>query len=148
MAAGKVSTLIMLGGNPVYDAPADLDFAAALKPVKTSIHLHEQRNETSVLSAWHVPRAHFLEAWGDVRTWDGTITIAQPLIAPLYGGLSAIELARAAPAREGPAAGPRHEGRRAAGSNGTDSRGRHSSRRGSRPVARPPLTPASRPAAL
>ncbi|HMG55453.1 MAG TPA: TAT-variant-translocated molybdopterin oxidoreductase, partial [Kofleriaceae bacterium] len=92
MAAGQVGTLIMLGGNPVYDAPADLDFAAALKTVKTSIHLHEHRNETSLASAWHVPRAHFLEAWGDVRTWDGTITVAQPLIAPLYGGLSAIEL--------------------------------------------------------
>jgi MoCo/4Fe-4S cofactor protein with predicted Tat translocation signal len=92
MAAGQVGTLIMLGGNPVYDAPADLDFAAALKNVKTSVHLHEYRNETSLASLWHVPRAHFLEAWGDVRTWDGTVTLAQPLIAPLYGGLSAIEL--------------------------------------------------------
>ena len=92
MAGGRVGTLIMLGGNPVYDAPADLEFAAALKHVKTSIHLHEYRNETSLLSTWHVPRAHFLEAWGDVRTWDGTVTLAQPLVAPLYGGLSAIEL--------------------------------------------------------
>jgi MoCo/4Fe-4S cofactor protein with predicted Tat translocation signal len=92
MTAGQVGTLIMLGGNPVYDAPADLDFAAALGRVKTSVHLHEYRNETSLASSWHVPRAHFLEAWGDVRTWDGTITLAQPLIAPLYGGLSAIEL--------------------------------------------------------
>jgi molybdopterin-containing oxidoreductase family iron-sulfur binding subunit len=92
MAAGQVGTLIMLGGNPVYDAPADLEFAAALKNVKTSVHLHEHRNETSLLATWHVPRAHFLEAWGDVRTWDGTITLAQPLIAPLYGGMSAIEL--------------------------------------------------------
>jgi len=92
MAAGQVGALIMIGGNPVYDAPADLAFASALKNVKTSIHLHEYRNETSQLATWHVPRAHFLEAWGDVRTWDGTITVAQPLIAPLYGGLSAIEL--------------------------------------------------------
>jgi len=92
MAAGAVGTLIMLGGNPVYDAPADLNFAAALKSVKTSIHLHEYRNETSLLSSWHVPRAHFLEAWGDVQTWDGTVTVAQPLVAPLYGGLSVIEL--------------------------------------------------------
>ncbi|HEX7838391.1 MAG TPA: TAT-variant-translocated molybdopterin oxidoreductase [Kofleriaceae bacterium] len=92
MAAGQVGALIMLGGNPMYDAPADLDFAAALKKVKTSLHLHEHRNETSLASAWHVPRAHFLEAWGDVRTWDGTISVAQPLIAPLYGGLSVIEL--------------------------------------------------------
>jgi len=92
MAAGQVGALIMLGGNPVYDAPADLDFAAALGKVKTSVHLHEYRNETGLLASWHVPRAHFLEAWGDVRTWDGTIALAQPLIAPLYGGLSAIEL--------------------------------------------------------
>jgi molybdopterin-containing oxidoreductase family iron-sulfur binding subunit len=92
MKAGRVGQLIMLGGNPVYDAPADLDFAAALKAVKTSVHLHEYRNETSLLSTWHVPRAHFLEAWGDVRTWDGTISVAQPLVAPLYGGLSALEL--------------------------------------------------------
>src|SRR4051812_2695348 len=92
MTAGQVGALVMLGGNPVYDAPADLDFAAALGKVKTSVHLHEYRNETSLAASWHVPRAHFLEAWGDVRTWDGTITLAQPLVAPLYGGLSAIEL--------------------------------------------------------
>jgi len=92
MAGGAVQTLIILGGNPVYDAPADLDFANALKTVKTSIHLCEYQNETSEQVTWHVPRAHFLEAWGDVRTWDGTITLAQPLIAPLYGGLSSMEL--------------------------------------------------------
>jgi molybdopterin-containing oxidoreductase family iron-sulfur binding subunit len=92
MTAGQVGTLIMIGGNPAYDAPADLAFGDALKRVKASIHLHEYRNETSLLSSWHVPRAHFLEAWGDVRTWDGTITVAQPLIAPLYGGISTIEL--------------------------------------------------------
>jgi MoCo/4Fe-4S cofactor protein with predicted Tat translocation signal len=92
MASGGVGTLVILGGNPAYDAPADLNFAAALKSVKTSIHLHEYRNETSLAATWHVPRAHFLEAWGDIRTWDGTLTVAQPLIAPLYGGLSAIEL--------------------------------------------------------
>jgi molybdopterin-containing oxidoreductase family iron-sulfur binding subunit len=92
MAAGQVPTLILIGGNPVYDAPADLEFAAALKTVKTSVHLAEYRNETSLATTWHVPRSHFLEAWGDVRTWDGTVSVAQPLIAPLYGALSAIEL--------------------------------------------------------
>jgi MoCo/4Fe-4S cofactor protein with predicted Tat translocation signal len=92
MAAGKVPALIILGGNPVYDAPADLDFAAALAKVQTSIHLSEQLNETSQKATWHLPRAHFLEAWGDTRTWDGTVTVAQPLIAPLYGGISSIEL--------------------------------------------------------
>jgi len=92
--AGQVKTLIILGGNPAYDAPADLDFTGLLKNGKlaTSIHLSEYADETSILCTWHVPKAHFLEAWGDARTWDGTVTIAQPLIAPLYGGLSSIEM--------------------------------------------------------
>lgn len=92
MHAGKVTTLVILGGNPVYDAPADLDFATALTKVATSIHLAEYADETSQRTTWHVPKAHFLEAWNDCRTWDGTITMAQPLIAPLYGGLSSMEL--------------------------------------------------------
>ena len=92
MAGGRVNQLIILGGNPVYDAPADLDFAAALARVATSVHLHEYQNETSKKTTWHLPKSHFLEAWGDARTWDGTITVAQPIIAPLYGGLSSIEL--------------------------------------------------------
>ncbi|MEJ7602071.1 MAG: Fe-S-cluster-containing hydrogenase [Kofleriaceae bacterium] len=92
MAGGQVKTLVILGGNPVYDAPADLDFTAALKNVELSLHLSDYLDETSLLSTWHVPRAHFLEAWGDTRTWDGTITIAQPLIAPMFGGVSAIEV--------------------------------------------------------
>ncbi len=92
LAAGQVKQLIILGGNPVYDAPADLDFTAALGRVPLSIHLHEYQNETSRKSTWHLPKSHFLEAWGDARTWDGTVTVAQPLIAPLYGGVSTIEL--------------------------------------------------------
>jgi MoCo/4Fe-4S cofactor protein with predicted Tat translocation signal len=92
LAGGRVQQLLILGGNPVYDAPADLEFAAALAKAQTSIHLHEYQNETSRKSTWHVPKSHFLEAWGDARTWDGTITLAQPLIAPLYGGISSIEL--------------------------------------------------------
>ncbi len=91
MAAGHVDSLLILGGNPVYDAPADLDFGGALGKVKTSIHLSDYVNETSQKTTWHVPRAHFLEAWGDTTTWDGTMTIAQPLIAPLFGGLSSIQ---------------------------------------------------------
>ncbi|HUJ63672.1 MAG TPA: TAT-variant-translocated molybdopterin oxidoreductase, partial [Kofleriaceae bacterium] len=91
MAQHKVQTLLILGGNPVYDAPADLDFASALGNVQTSVHLAEYPDETSAKCTWHVPRAHFLEAWGDVRSWDGTITLQQPLIAPLYGGLSTAE---------------------------------------------------------
>ena len=92
MAGGQVDTLIMIGGNPVYDAPADLAFADALAKVGTSIHLSEYKNETSLKATWHVPKAHYLEAWGDGLTWDGTYTVAQPMIAPLYGGLSTIEL--------------------------------------------------------
>jgi molybdopterin-containing oxidoreductase family iron-sulfur binding subunit len=92
MGDHQVKTLVILGGNPVYDAPADLDFAGKLAGVETSIHLSEYNDETSKVCKWHVPRAHFLEAWGDARTWDGTISIAQPLIAPLYGGVSSAEL--------------------------------------------------------
>ncbi len=92
MNAGQVKTLIILGGNPVYDAPVDLDFAGGLAKVATSIHLSEYADETSLKTSWHVPKAHFLEAWNDSRTWDGTITVSQPLIAPLYGGLSSMEL--------------------------------------------------------
>jgi molybdopterin-containing oxidoreductase family iron-sulfur binding subunit len=92
MAGGRVKTLVILGGNPVYDAPVDLDFAGALAKVETSVHLCEFVNETSQKTSWHVPRSHFLETWGDARTWDGTISIAQPLIAPLYGTISSIEL--------------------------------------------------------
>ncbi len=88
----QVETLFILGGNPVYDAPADLDFSTLLGQVATSVHLSEYANETSAKATWHVPRAHYLEAWGDARTWDGTLTLQQPLIAPMYGGISIIEL--------------------------------------------------------
>jgi molybdopterin-containing oxidoreductase family iron-sulfur binding subunit len=92
MAAKRVTNLVIIGGNPVYDAPADLDFAAALGQVRTSVHLSLYDNETSRLCTWHVPRAHELESWGDGRAWDGTIGIIQPLILPLFEGLSPIEL--------------------------------------------------------
>ena len=92
MAAGDVETLVMLGGNPAYDAPADLKFAERLDKVPVSIHLGSDVNETAALATWHLPRAHDLEAWGDGRAHDGTITFQQPLIAPLYGGRSAIEV--------------------------------------------------------
>jgi molybdopterin-containing oxidoreductase family iron-sulfur binding subunit len=92
IAAGRVTTLVIIGGNPAYDAPADLDFAAGLQAVRTSVHLSLYDNETSKLSTWHVPRAHELESWGDARAWDGTIGIVQPLILPLFEGLSPLEL--------------------------------------------------------
>ncbi|HUS29375.1 MAG TPA: 4Fe-4S dicluster domain-containing protein, partial [Kofleriaceae bacterium] len=94
---GRVSTLIILGGNPAYDAPADLDFARLLgdltkKPGGVVVHLGEYADETSQLATWHLPKAHFLEAWGDARTWDGTVSVAQPLINPMWGGISSAEL--------------------------------------------------------
>ncbi|HLU65462.1 MAG TPA: Fe-S-cluster-containing hydrogenase [Kofleriaceae bacterium] len=92
MQSGAVDTLLILGGNPVYDAPAGLDFAGALAKVKTSVHLSSYSDETSAACTWHLPRAHYLEAWGDARTWDGTYTLAQPVIEPIFGGRSAIDV--------------------------------------------------------
>jgi MoCo/4Fe-4S cofactor protein with predicted Tat translocation signal len=92
MKRGAISTLVVLGGNPAYDAPRDLDFPGALKSVATSIHLGAFDDETSKLCQWHLPRAHYLETWGDVRAWDGTISVQQPLIEALYGGRSPIEV--------------------------------------------------------
>lgn len=90
--AGQVDTLLILGGNPAYDAPGDVPFAETLVRVPTSIHLGLYRNETSLCCAWHLPQAHFLESWGDARAYDGTYTLIQPLIEPLWGGKSEIEL--------------------------------------------------------
>jgi molybdopterin-containing oxidoreductase family iron-sulfur binding subunit len=90
--AGRVETLLVLGGNPVLTAPADLGFAAALERVPFRAHLADTEDETSRLCHWHVPEAHFLEAWGDARAFDGTASIVQPLIAPLYGGRSPLEV--------------------------------------------------------
>ncbi len=92
LAAGSVDTLLILGGNPAYDAPSDLKFAALIGKAKTSIHLSSYRNETSALSGWHVPRADSLESWGDLRGSDGTFSIQQPMIAPLHGGRTDAEL--------------------------------------------------------
>jgi Fe-S-cluster-containing dehydrogenase component len=92
MEAGSVETLVILGGNPVYTAPADVPFAGALKKVKLKAHLSESEDETSALCQWHIPEAHFLESWSDGRAFDGTASIVQPLIAPLYGGKSAHEV--------------------------------------------------------
>ncbi len=92
MQAGEVSTLLILGANPIYDAPADLEFAAALAEVAHSVHLGAYRDETGSACGWHLPQAHALESWGDARAWDGTISLVQPLIEPLYGGRSSVEL--------------------------------------------------------
>lgn len=92
MDAGQVDALLILGGNPVYTAPADLRFADRLHKVPFSAHLGLYVNETSHLTLWHVPQAHELEAWGDARAFDGTLTVQQPLIEPLYGGKSALQV--------------------------------------------------------
>jgi MoCo/4Fe-4S cofactor protein with predicted Tat translocation signal len=94
MRAEKVDLLVILGGNPVYDAPAELDFASALKSnaVGLKVFLGSHRNETAELCQWHVPEAHYLESWSDARAYDGTVSIIQPLIEPLYGGKSAHEV--------------------------------------------------------
>lgn len=92
MNAGKISTLVMLGGNPVYNAPADLNFASALKNVQISVYLGSYNNETAQAVSWHIPRAHYLESWGDARSIDGTFSVIQPLIEPLFGGKSSTEL--------------------------------------------------------
>jgi MoCo/4Fe-4S cofactor protein with predicted Tat translocation signal len=93
MQAGKVDLLIILGGNPAYDAPSDLDFANLLKSNKVPLRIHHglYQNETAELCHWHVNQAHELEAWGDARAYEGTASIIQPLIAPLYNGKSALE---------------------------------------------------------
>ena len=92
IASGQVQTLIVLGGNPVYDAPADLDFASKYGSVPNRIHLSLYEDETSRASTWHLPKSHFLEAWGDARAWDGTVSVQQPLILPLGDSKSSIEL--------------------------------------------------------
>ena len=84
MRAGNVDALVMVGVNPVYDAPSSLDFGGAMNQVSETIHLGLHVDETARAAKWHLPRAHYLEAWGDGRAYDGTLSVIQPLIAPLY----------------------------------------------------------------
>ena len=100
MDAGKVEVLLILGGNPVATAPADLQFGERLAKVGFRAHLGLYDDETALLCHWHVPEAHYLESWGDVRASDGTVSIIQPLIAPLYDGKTAHEVLAAAAGRE------------------------------------------------
>jgi molybdopterin-containing oxidoreductase family iron-sulfur binding subunit len=90
--AGQVEALVILGGNPVYDAPADLSFGAKIAKVPLTVHASLHYDETSEKATWHVPRAHEFESWGDAHSLDGTVSVQQPLIAPLYAGRSDIEL--------------------------------------------------------
>lgn len=92
MHAGRVEALAILGGNPVYTAPADLDFAGAMDRVPLRIHHGLYRDETALRCHWHVPALHELESWSDGKAYDGTVSLIQPLIAPLYHGRSAHEL--------------------------------------------------------
>jgi MoCo/4Fe-4S cofactor protein with predicted Tat translocation signal len=92
MNAGQVACLVMLGGNPVYDTPADLNFAEALNNVAVRVHYTADANETTRLSHWAIPATHYLESWGDVRGHDGTISIVQPLILPMYAGKTVHEV--------------------------------------------------------
>jgi len=89
--AGVVEMLVVVGGNPVYNTPADLSLRERMLRVPMTVHLGLHNDETSELCHWHIPEAHFLEAWGDARAFDGTVTITQPLIQPLYNGKSAYE---------------------------------------------------------
>jgi molybdopterin-containing oxidoreductase family iron-sulfur binding subunit len=94
--AGKVEWLVMLNTNPIYDAPADLEFAVAFErafpafnSTGVAVHVGSHVNETGLICHWHIPTAHYLESWSDARSYDGTVSIVQPLIDPLYGGRSA-----------------------------------------------------------
>ena len=89
MNAGKVEWLVMLGVNPMYNAPADLEFASAFNRVPVTAHLGMLQDETGIVSTWHINKNHYLESWSDARAYDGTISVIQPMIDPLYGGKSA-----------------------------------------------------------
>ncbi|HZD42310.1 MAG TPA: TAT-variant-translocated molybdopterin oxidoreductase, partial [Terriglobales bacterium] len=95
LEANRVQLLVIIGGNPAYTAPADVNFAGLLVKSNFTVHLSSHVDETSALSHWHVPQAHYLESWSDVRAFDGTASIIQPLIAPLYRGRTAHELVAA-----------------------------------------------------
>jgi MoCo/4Fe-4S cofactor protein with predicted Tat translocation signal len=89
MNAGKVQWLVILGVNPIYSAPSDLLFQDAFAKVPVTVHLGEYVDETGSIANWHINKAHYLESWSDARAYDGTISIIQPMIAPMYGGISA-----------------------------------------------------------
>lgn len=92
MDAGTVELLVIIGGNPVYNTPADLRFGEKLAKVPFSTHLSLYYDETAQLTTWHIPEAYYLESWSDIRAFDGTVSIIQPLIAPLYNGKTPHEL--------------------------------------------------------
>ena len=95
MNAGKVDWLVILDSNPVYATPADLKFESALNQVKTIVHLASHVDETGQISHWQLNGTHYLEGWSDARAYDGTVSIVQPMIDPLYGGHSAHDIVQA-----------------------------------------------------
>jgi len=116
ISAGKVDLLIIIGGNPAYDAPADLEFAKLLKSDKSPlrVHLGLYQDETAELCQWHINQAHELESWGDARAYDGTVSIIQPLIAPYTRARALLSLLRCFRVRPMPRvyeSGPRLLGR-------------------------------------
>lgn len=102
LADKKVDTLFILGGNPVYDAPAQLDFENLLAKIPVSVHLTDHANETSAYATWQIPRSHFLETWSDLTAIDGSVVVGQPLIAPLYASLSDLEILSLIDGRDAP----------------------------------------------
>lgn len=90
--AGRVEALIVLGANPVYDAPADVALGDLMRRVPFTAHAGLHADETAAVCQWHVPLAHDLESWGDARSYDGTVTLQQPLIEPLFAGRTVAEL--------------------------------------------------------
>ena len=91
---GTVDTLLILGVNPVYTAPADCELGPRLRAVPFTLHLGSHYDETAEHCVWHVPESHFLESWGDLRSFDGTVTIQQPLIEALAPSRSVLEILR------------------------------------------------------
>lgn len=92
MDAGRVTTLVIVGTNPIYTAPADLQLALKMPRVPLRIYMGTHADETAALSDWHIPQTHYLEEWSDARAFDGTVSLVQPLVAPLYDAHSPHEL--------------------------------------------------------
>jgi MoCo/4Fe-4S cofactor protein with predicted Tat translocation signal len=90
--AGEVDLLLILGGNPVFNAPVEIGMGDRIRKARLRAHLSLSEDETSEQCQWRLPEAHYLETWGDARAFDGTVSIQQPLIQPLYGGRSALEV--------------------------------------------------------
>ncbi len=90
--AGTVETVVVIGGNPAYDAPADLNLPAAMAKAANRVYLGEDDNETAAACNWVLQGAHYLECWGDARGFDGVAAIQQPMIQPLFDGKSPLEL--------------------------------------------------------